>query len=141
MSLPQAVINRDGTAVLTFPYCRELVDDIKRTLMSHQRTYNPDTKSWTVTPGSATVAISLLRRYFGHDVVVTDLRNQQTPNADQRAKTFAALHLLPTAPPELVKTAYKTLALLSHPDRPGGDGEQMRALNASYEALQEAGAA
>jgi curved DNA-binding protein CbpA len=42
------------------------------------------------------------------------------------------LHLLPDAPPELIKAAYKTLAMKFHPDH-GGDTRRMQELN---EALQ-----
>jgi curved DNA-binding protein CbpA len=46
------------------------------------------------------------------------------------------LHLLPSAPPELIEGAYKILARLSHPDV-GGDPEAMRALNEARDALKE----
>jgi hypothetical protein len=48
---------------------------------------------------------------------------------------YVTLHLLPSAPPEVVKAAYKALATLHHPDKPGGDGERMRVINAAYRRL------
>ena len=57
--------------------------------------------------------------------------------ASQRTITddaYAALHLRPGAPPELVKAAYRVLAQLNHPDH-GGDTHTMQKINAAYELL------
>lgn len=59
-------------------------------------------------------------------------RQQRQENA---AGPHATLHLLRTAPPELVKAAFHCLAKLYHPDR-GGDLAKMQALNSAYEKLQ-----
>jgi hypothetical protein len=49
---------------------------------------------------------------------------------------FKELFLLPSAPVEVVKAAYRALATLHHPDH-GGDAERMKAINAAYsEATQ-----
>ncbi|HEY7182350.1 MAG TPA: J domain-containing protein [Blastocatellia bacterium] len=53
----------------------------------------------------------------------------------QPADAFRTLHLLDSAPPEVVRAAYKALALLHHPDA-GGDQEQMTAINLAYEVLR-----
>ncbi len=47
---------------------------------------------------------------------------------------YKTLHLLPSAPPEVVKAAYKALAMKLHPDH-GGDTEEMQRLNAAYRRL------
>ena len=46
------------------------------------------------------------------------------------------LHLLPSAPPELIAGAYRILARLHHPDV-GGDAETMNRLNAARDLLRE----
>jgi curved DNA-binding protein CbpA len=46
----------------------------------------------------------------------------------------ARLHLLPDAPPELIKAAYRELAKLNHPDK-GGNEEAMKLLNEAYAKL------
>ena len=140
--LAQATINLDGFVTLAFPFVRELVDDIKDEIPAYRRSFDPASKTWRVHPGDAKRAIDLLRYYFGSDVVVNDLRRTaRAPRTEQPAGDFATLHLLPTAPRELVRAAYKTLSLLAHPDVTGSDGSLMRALNASYESLRDAGAA
>jgi hypothetical protein len=47
---------------------------------------------------------------------------------------YQTLHLLPSAPTELVKVAYRCLAQIHHPDK-GGDEEQMKRLNAAFKML------
>jgi len=42
---------------------------------------------------------------------------------------YSKLYLLPGAPVEVVRAAYKALAMRYHPDRPGGDAQKMRELN------------
>ena len=49
---------------------------------------------------------------------------------------FVVLHLLPSAPEEVAKAAYRALSLSMHPDRPGGDAEAMKRLNAAYDAIR-----
>lgn len=44
---------------------------------------------------------------------------------------FAALHLLPSAPPAVVKAAFRALAGIAHPDH-GGAHDAMLRLNAAY---------
>ena len=51
-------------------------------------------------------------------------------------RPFAVLHLLPSAPSELIEGAYKILARLYHPDR-GGSTATMQALNEAHDALKE----
>lgn len=47
---------------------------------------------------------------------------------------YQKLHLLDTAPLEVVKSVYKTLSRINHPDH-GGDADEMVALNAAYEEI------
>jgi hypothetical protein len=52
----------------------------------------------------------------------------------QITNAYATLHLLSTAPPELVKAAYRCLAMINHPDH-GGDTEAMQQINNAYARL------
>jgi hypothetical protein len=47
---------------------------------------------------------------------------------------YTALHLLPSAPPEVIKAAYRALAVKLHPDH-GGNEEEMKRINAAYKRL------
>ena len=50
---------------------------------------------------------------------------------------YVTLHLLPSAPPELVKVAYRCLAQIHHPDH-GGDTAAMQRINAAFKLLATA---
>jgi len=51
-----------------------------------------------------------------------------------REELCARLHLLPDAPAELIKAAYRELAKLNHPDK-GGDTARMQELNEAFRLL------
>ena len=62
----------------------------------------------------------------------------EVPRHDTAMDLLAAyelLHLLPTAPPELVTAAYRCAARLHHPDRSGND-EMMARLNAAVACIR-----
>jgi hypothetical protein len=66
-------------------------------------------------------------------------RQRQWPPAGYRTQPTreelcARLHLLPDAPAEVVKAAYKALAQLNHPDK-GGDTARMQELNEAFRLL------
>ena len=52
-------------------------------------------------------------------------RYQQQMGTTAIEVAFATLHLLPSAPPELVQAAHRTLVKIHHPDVAGGDGQTM----------------
>ena len=61
---------------------------------------------------------------------------QSDPPPDPKTRDLAALHLLPTAPLEVVRAVYRALSLLHHPDL-GGDEARMKEVNNAYERLQK----
>ena len=54
----------------------------------------------------------------------------------EQADPYSVLHLLPSAPWEVIKAAYKALAGLHHPDH-GGSPEAFRIIQESYEELEK----
>jgi hypothetical protein len=56
--------------------------------------------------------------------------NESAPNGP-----WAELYLARGAPVEVVKAAYKALAMKYHPDRPGGSVERMQRINAAIGEL------
>jgi curved DNA-binding protein CbpA len=51
------------------------------------------------------------------------------------ADEFSELHLLPTAPREVVDAAYRALSRLYHPDQGRADPEAMYRLNDAYREI------
>ncbi len=139
MSMPrraQGRYNGFGGVTITFPYNARLIDLLKSEVPPHARAYDPDDKAWTVRSAYASRAVELLLRCFPDARIErTGSRPGPVPQPSP-ARPFAVLHLLPSAPPELIDAAYRTLARLSHPDV-GGDPEAMRALNDARDALKD----
>jgi len=135
VTAPRIARRWDGAAVLTFPYAAELVDALKATVPGYARTYDPATRAWTVTAAYASVAARLMHQTFA-DVETVDA--QGGPTADRGRPTggdpYQVLHLLPSAPDEVVTVVYRTLARLNHPDC-GGEHDAMLALNQAYDAI------
>lgn len=52
-----------------------------------------------------------------------------------RSSPYSVLHLLPSAPIEVVEAAYKALAKLHHPDV-GGEVETMQSINSAYREIR-----
>lgn len=69
-----------------------------------------------------------------HHEVHRCAKRQQVSGA-KGSPHHAALHLLPSAPIQVVKAAYRALALIHHPDK-GGSNDRMRELNAALEAIE-----
>ncbi len=114
----------------------DAIASLKRTVSPNLREYEPDTKMWFV----ADAARTQLDRWLGYMHVThgveaewTEAESEQEPTRTPDA--FATLHLLPTAPPEVVKAAYRALAVKLHPDKPGGDTQAMQTIIAAYEQL------
>ncbi len=137
MHRPRIVITAYGEAILTFPFNRGLVEALKREVPAYARSYEPATKAWTVNQPYIATAGALVEATFA-DVEVIDFRGARSsappPRTTPRTE-YHVLHLQPSAPPELVEAAYRTLTKLYHPDR-GGDTETMAAINAAVSVIR-----
>lgn len=140
--MPLAYFLNGWTVELRFPFSRELVDDLKSGIPACQRSWDPDRKVWTVFGSErwANLAVDFLLEAFPYAKIVRPIERPIRQTATASNDPYRALHLLPTAPPELVKSAYRTLSKLNHPDH-GGDTVAMQQLNGAYAELQKAGAA
>jgi hypothetical protein len=123
---------------MRFSYSPAIIQAFKDQIPAAFRHYAPeDRKSWTVAAPYADAAITLLLGYFPDaDVEHT---GQTWSHATTQPWTggsdhFAVLHLLPSAPIQVVRAAYRALAKLHHPDV-HGDTATMRRLAEAYEAL------
>jgi DnaJ-domain-containing protein 1 len=123
----------------------DAIASLKRTVPSHLREYEPTSKQWFVSDAARTQ----LDRWLGHlfvsygveaEWITADDAGERArkPHTSAKVDPFATLHLLPTAPPEVVKAAYRALAHLHHPDKTTGDGARMRTIIAAYEQLSPA---
>src|SRR5262249_22763061 len=110
---------------------RTLIEELKARVPSGQRNYDPESKSWPVRDEALLNDWVEFAKRLG---ATPEWRNERrVPSGHENA--FVTLHLLPTAPPELVKAAHRELVKLHHPDR-GGDLETMQKVNAAYDLLK-----
>lgn len=123
--------------VLSCPYDPRFVDEIKGALPPPFRSYDPATKAWTARLPYCERAITILRLFFPSATVEEWEGHTKPPPrpGNLPLDPYATLHLLPSAPPELIKAAYLALSKLHHPDR-GGDKEAMQRVNAAYDKLK-----
>jgi hypothetical protein len=135
MNRPLISWRADGSAAdLRFPFDAFVVAEIKRAVPSPLRTYDPATRTWTVAARYVGDIYHLLDQAFGG----VDIEGSRTGTSDHRQRAggdpYRVLHLLPSAPDEVVTVVYRTLARLTHPDV-GGDHDAMLALNQAYDAI------
>jgi hypothetical protein len=136
-----ALVFRDGRVALAFPYDRGAVTALKVGVPASERGYCRSTRIWTVSAAWAERAVALLRFHFPEIEVIRQERWGDQPATLRAADpSFAELHLLPSAPPELVVAAYRMLARTHHPDL-GGDAARITALNLAVDDLRQRGAA
>ncbi len=125
---------------------KALIEALKNFVSPVYRRYEPATRKWVVGEPAAESFrhwLSYARATFGAQVqwigeAYEDPESEWTPPKRERPKPsdpYVTLHLLPSAPPEVVKAAYRALATLHHPDKPGGDGERMKVINDAYRRL------
>jgi hypothetical protein len=130
---PQLIVTAFGEGRANWPYCPRMLEDLKAAIPFRYRDWDPTHKVWTIDPAYVHVAIDVLLRHFP-DAEVPRRGRIHTTAVRPAGGPFAVLHLLPTAPPELVDAAFRCLAKKAHPDV-GGDAATMRQLTEAHEAL------
>jgi hypothetical protein len=127
----------------------DLVSSIKCAIPPGLRTYRPAERCWQV-DASAKSDLDEWVRQVHHEMPVKvvwvganepkEERQQQHEwpppryRKPTREELLKRLHLLPDAPAELIKAAYRTLAQMNHPDH-GGNEETMKLLNEAFQLL------
>src|SRR5690606_4113698 len=104
------------------PFDEDYVKDLKTCIPNHSRRWDPEDRLWIIDDRYEATVRRLLGIFFGYKYAPVD------------ADPYRTLHLLPTAPPEVAKAAYRALAQIHHPDR-GGSHEAMQRVNTAWETL------
>jgi hypothetical protein len=126
------------------------VSTLKSFIPAGLRSYTPATRKWFIDED----ATHQMRRWLSYAETMIGARVEwisevyedyeaecpppytppPPPPRQKAIDPYQTLHLLPSAPPEVVKAAYKALAMKLHPDH-GGDEEKMKRLNTAYARL------
>ncbi len=120
------------------------IDALKSYIGVPLRSYKPAEREWVV-DADADVELKCWLTYChteigAHVIWLKGSENRQRhahPPHEHRPKPidpYVTLHLLPSAPPEVVKAAYRALAMKHHPDK-GGDTATMQTINDAYRRL------
>jgi len=123
------------------------IGTLKSYIHASARSYDPQTRQWHVDADAQTefdrwltylVTVLGARIEWQHDEAKEERQHQWPPAGYRKQPTreelLKRLHLLPDAPPELIKAAYRTLAQMNHPDH-GGDTRRMQELNEAFRLL------
>jgi DnaJ-domain-containing protein 1 len=115
-----------------------LIEALKDRIPAYDRTYSPASREWFIA-ASARADLEMwlddARAVVGAKVEWQPSKGKERTHTRTATDAFATLHLLPSAPPEVVRASYKALAMKHHPDH-GGDTEAMQRLNEAYERLR-----
>ncbi len=111
-----------GRTEFLFPYDPAMVDDMKGVPVAF-RSYDPDKRLWTISVPYADRILDRFLRRFPHATVHEYASHERTkasppppPPRPLHPDPYEVLHLRPSAPPELVEAAARTLAKIHHPD-------------------------
>jgi len=117
---------------------REALADLKAWIPPSARNWYPDERVWRVSDSHLAEVRDWCFRWFKADELLIEEERPRPPRPAPApvADPYSVLHLLPTAPPELVKAAYRVMSQLCHPDA-GGDHAAMVRINLAFERLQE----
>lgn len=120
----------------TLPHYHEgVIDEWKQHIPYRCRTYLSATKAWRFWGGYQELAADIVLDHFpGADLPRRARPYTRASDRPAGSDHFTVLHLLPSAPRELVDAAYRTLAKSTHPDV-GGSDSAMRRLTEARDAL------
>lgn len=128
-----AYLNLDQTGswiIITGSYNEPFLKELKNVLNRSHRFWDGEKKLWLVSISKKAELLRMIANYFDTIEFLDERLMPKAKNLED--ENYRMLHLLPTAPLELIKAAYRTLALIYHPDRNSGNGEKMTKLNVAY---------
>jgi hypothetical protein len=160
----ESAANLRGVYLYT-PYDAFFVAQLKDAVPAELRQWDGDNKRWYVFESHAEAAVRIARAYWpdidlsrygtaqeqgwrrtyqrgGQRQQSSSRGSYREPwsNASAPASDHATLYVTIDAPPEVVRAAYKALAIKHHPDK-GGDSQTMQRVNGAFDRLKKAGKA
>jgi hypothetical protein len=118
------------------------INTLKSYISLEARAFDPQAKQWNI----AKDADEMFQRWLVYARTVLGAKDEWVKQSDSRRERhharprpqavdpYQVLHLRETAPPELIRAAFKCLAQIHHPDK-GGETEVMQRINAAYRRL------
>jgi len=124
----------DTTIWVKAPYKADFITALKTKIPKEYRYWESDEKVWVVNYSYEDELLSLCSEYFD-DIAKYGERKYIT--APKSPPAYQVLHLLPTAPKEVVVAAYRVLSKLYHPDinKSSNATKEMVKINAAFEEI------
>jgi hypothetical protein len=140
-------------AALSFAHNRRFTDFLKMGIKPlAYREYDTENRRWRVHLSKLPLVLNYARRCFAQvdyrvlpewvQMLVAAARSASgsdtpldVPPRPQESP-YSLLYVLPTAPWEVVRAAYKALVVMHHPDH-GGDEEVLKRINRAYTELED----
>jgi hypothetical protein len=101
-----------------------------------QRKWLPDQRQWWFKADAEATMLYLAERYCGSMQHVQENSNVAPAMPAEKVEAYRTLHLLPSAPDEVVKAVYRALSKIHHPDM-GGRTSDMQGINEAFERLTQ----
>lgn len=117
----------------------DAIEWLKLCIDKYDRRYSPELKTWIISSsGSLHYWLDKVNQHY--DLIVdypetVGVKPNQNP---QLTAAFTVLYLTPDAPLEVIKSSYKALSRLYHPDVAGEESTaQMVLINQAYQQITE----
>jgi hypothetical protein len=124
----------DGGFWLDTPYDKIFIGELKNLIAYPGRKWDKERRQWWVSAAAVAMAESIARRHYDNVEKLDAAPPPPPPPPMHSYLAYNTLHLMPSAPPEVTKAAYRAMAMLHHPDR-GGNVEMMKRINQAWECL------
>lgn len=127
----------DTTIWAKTPYKAGFVAALKEQIPKDYRYWDKEERVWVISYSYEDELIGLCKTYYGDIAKYGGRRYNTTPKAIQSPPAYQALHLLPTAPKEVVLAAYRALSKLYHPDvnKSANANEKMKKVNIAFDEI------
>jgi hypothetical protein len=132
--MPAELFYMDTEIWVKTPYDADFVESIKAEIPKEYRRWDSEEKVWAVSYLYEDDLIRLCKIYYDG---VVQYGRQTYATVPQSPQAYATLHLLPSAPREVVMAAYRALSKLYHPDvsqKPDAT-EKMKEINIAFDRI------
>lgn len=111
---------------------------LKDAVPSDRRSYDPEAREWRINTKARKdfrVWLAFMTTVYGASIEFPYVDDIPPQKSHYPPDAFAVLHLLPSAPPEVIKASYRALSHLFHPDKASGDTAAMQRINDAYRQI------
>lgn len=124
----------DTTIWARTPYNPGFVNDLKEVIPKDYRYWDKDERVWVVNYAYEGNLLDLCSNYFSR---VVKYGERRYTTAITSSPAYQTLHLLPTAPKELIVAAYRVLSKLYHPDvnKEPDATDKMKKVNVAFDEI------